>query len=746
MELSANGSHAREILELIAKATHDVIWDWNLETGEVWWNDNFKTVFGYQESEIGPGHTSREEHIHPADRERVLNSIYGAIENGLENWSARYRFRRKDGSYAYIYDRGYTIHQNGKAVRMTGAMHDVTKRVLLKRKRAEREKRMQLALDSTGLGTWVLDPATNIVKTDERARELFGITESDVFEFEGSELYVHEDDRERVLDAIQQTMDPLIQAEYDVTYRTINTKSVKIRWLHCLGRAYFNKEGIAYRFAGTVADITEEKRKEAALKYAETRYQAAFDNALLGITITDLQGYFISVNDAYCKITGYSAYELYKMNFTAIAYPDDIPANERLLKKLQQDPVSSFDVTQRCIRKGGEIIWIRMSLSSVKDETGRPESLIFVCQNITAEVDTKEEQQRLLQQMEVLTNVMPQMVWVASSEGERIFFNQRWYDYTGMNFEQSRGSGWRTAVHTEDRDPVLKAWTTSLITGQQYEMEYRLKSASGEYRWYLTRALPLYNEHGNIQEWMGTSTDINDYKELQRQKDEFLGIASHELKTPVTSIKGYAQYLVRMFHRKGASREAEFLNKLDMQVDRMSHLIGDLLDVTKINSGKLQFREDFVDLNFIVREVAEELRHLSHGHKIIMDINSPKFMYCDKYRIGQVVTNLLTNAIKYSPDADSILIKTWSDEENVFFSVRDYGIGIASENKERIFEQFYRVNYQKQYNFSGLGLGLYISSEIIKRSGGKIWVESAGNTGSLFCFSIPFDHREHTRV
>jgi PAS domain S-box-containing protein len=229
----------------------------------------------------------------------------------------------------------------------------------------------------------------------------------------------------------------------------------------------------------------------------------------------------------------------------------------------------------------------------------------------------------------------------------------------------------------------------------------------------------------------------NRIEELSKQKDEFIGIASHELKTPVTSIKAYTQLLQHRFQKNEDSKSAEMLGKMNYQLDKLTSLIGDLLDVTKIEGGKLQFNERFFDFNELVDEIVEEMQRTSTSHTLVKKLAPTKSIYGDRDRIGQVITNFLTNAIKYSPTADKVIIKSIIDKENITLCVQDFGVGISKDDQEKVFGRFYRVSGDKQETYPGLGLGLYITAEIIKRQNGKIWVESEKGTGSTFCFSLP---------
>jgi len=254
--------------------------------------------------------------------------------------------------------------------------------------------------------------------------------------------------------------------------------------------------------------------------------------------------------------------------------------------------------------------------------------------------------------------------------------------------------------------------------------------------WFNFTYKPLRNAEGEVYAILHAAMDVSKQVQLQQQKDEFLGIASHELKTPVTSIKAYAQVLEKMIRNEGDEKKAGMVRKMDLQLNRLTGLIGDLLDVTKIQSGKMTFNPIKFDFDLAVGEIVEEMQHITTKHHIKADLNSDSLVYFDRERIGQVITNFLSNAIKYSTDAHQIDVNTYLQQNEVVLSVRDYGIGISKELQHLVFDQFYRVGGSLQHTYPGLGLGLYISSEIIKNEGGRIWVESEEGEGSTFCFAL----------
>lgn len=338
-----------------------------------------------------------------------------------------------------------------------------------------------------------------------------------------------------------------------------------------------------------------------------------------------------------------------------------------------------------------------------------------------------------------LADNIPNLAWMARADGYIFWYNSRWYEYTGLSEKESIGWGWKKAHDPKVLPIVQKKWKYSLQTSEPFEMVFPLKERNGNFQPFLTRIVPIKDNKGKVLQWFGTNTDITKQIELERQKDEFLGIASHELKTPVTSIKAYGQVLLTVFQRNGDTKAVEKIQKMDAQVNKLTSLIGDLLDVTKIHSSRLEFHEDYFDFNELMHEVVDEMQLTTEKQQLIKKFDTSRTLYGDRDRIGQVLTNLISNAIKYSVYEKKIIISTKVTVKTISVSVQDFGVGIPKEKQEKVFEQFFRVSGPKHATVPGLGLGLYISSEIIKRQGGRIWVESQEGKGSTFYFALPIE-------
>ncbi len=256
---------------------------------------------------------------------------------------------------------------------------------------------------------------------------------------------------------------------------------------------------------------------------------------------------------------------------------------------------------------------------------------------------------------------------------------------------------------------------------------------------------PVKDSSGKIIGAAKIARDITQQKEIEQRKDDFISMASHELKTPVTSIKGFTQLLVRRFQRLGDEESLRFLSRMDTQLNKLTKLIGDLLDLSKIQAGRLEYREEPFELDQLVEEVIENVQGTTSTHALVHDVSAPEQhvrVLGDRDRVGQIFINLLTNAIKYSPKADRVLIQVTQEGDNAVVRVQDFGIGIAPDYHEHIFDRFYQINEPDVKTYPGLGIGLYISKEIVEQHHGHIKVSSKKGEGTTFAVFLPLFHEE----
>lgn len=378
-------------------------------------------------------------------------------------------------------------------------------------------------------------------------------------------------------------------------------------------------------------------------------------------------------------------------------------------------------------------------LSATVDELSESQQKL---QNLNNELESRvESRTRELTESEsrfrVMMETMSQIAWTSNIEGEVTFFNKHWYDFTGLTEDQSIGWGWAAAIHPDDLPYASGRYKSILESKTEGEFETRKKAASGSYRWHLVRMQPVIDSAGNVKLWVGTATDIHELKNLQQQKDDFISIAGHELKTPITSLKVSLQLLNRLKDAPTTPTVPKLIAQANKSLGRVNVLVEDLLNVSKLNQGQLHLSKSYFTVNDVVNDCCQHVR-LEGIYSIVTDGDLKLKAYGDPERIEQVVVNFVNNAIKYAPESKEIKVNISKEDRMAKVSVSDKGPGIPSEKVPHLFERYYRVDGHGA-QFSGLGLGLYISSEIIKRHGGQIGVDTQLGKGSTFWFTIPLE-------
>ncbi|MBC7400435.1 MAG: PAS domain S-box protein [Mucilaginibacter sp.] len=678
----------------------------------------------------------------PADT--AANAV-GATESIIQTgkWEGERYYRHfKTGESIPIYLNAFRVDDpvTGKPIAMASVARDLRPE---KAARNEQDRLLKL-IDNTSDFISLSDLDYNITYVNAAGRKMMGIEKHEDAFRPGSDYVLPVDVKKTK--AIYATLEKTGKWSGEINYRHFKTgETIPVSAISLM--IYDQLTGAPLGRASIVKDMRREIADKKALTDSEHLLQNITTAAPISLWMSDAEGSITYANQTWMDWTGMAYEDVMGAGWlNAIVAEDRKKAADKFMADLAAR--CAYEVNFRILNKEGDVRWCIATGNPQYRSDGSFAGYIGACTDITEQTLAKqqvhiknEELNDQIKQFEFVTGFMPVQLWTATIDGELDYINQRTLDFFGTERKNIVGPEWILHVHPEDRDACIAAWTHSLQTGELYQFEFRLRDKEGNYKWHLARALPFIID-GKIIKWFGTNTDIDEQKILQRQKDDFLGIASHELKTPVTSIKAYAQVLGAMLTKEGETKKAEMVLRMDAQVNRLTNLIGDLLDVTKINSGKLQFNKTWFDFNKAISETVEDLQHTTNKHKLIKEFTETGKIFSDKDRISQVITNLITNAIKYSPYADQIIIKTAMHDGQVIVSVKDFGIGIPADKAEMVFEQFNRVSGDKQHTFPGLGLGLYISSEIVKREGGKMWVNSVEGKGSDFCFSLPVNNQQ----
>lgn len=488
----------------------------------------------------------------------------------------------------------------------------------------------------------------------------------------------------------------------------------------------------------TFEDITRYRKAEQTLIQTQEQLKLALEGGSVGTWLWNIKTNEVMGSLEQSTIFGLEGKPFFKTldEWRNALHPEDAEQVMMEFKRSIKEKMP-VDIEFRIIWPDQSIHWVLSKANPYYDSYGKPDKIVGVNINITERRRAIEALAESEKRFHTMSDNAPVMIWMTDVHGQCTFLNKTWLLFTGRPLEKECGTGWHQGIHPEDSEKFFETYNEALKAQAEFKIDYRLKRHDGDYRWIMNHGVPRFVSDESFIGYIGTCIDINDRIDLERQKDDFMGIASHELKTPVTSIKAYAQILQEKFRKANDLNSAGLMGKLDNQIDKLTDLINTLLDVARVQTGQMDFDEENIAVNQFIQEISEEAQQTFPDIEITLDLQATGTVFADRARIAQVFNNLISNAYKYSPKNHKIIISTEHRDGQFIFGVQDFGVGIPKDMQDQIFQRFFRIAESAGNRIAGLGLGLYISFQIVKQQGGKIWLESEPGKGAKFSFSLP---------
>ncbi|SAK52965.1 PAS/PAC sensor hybrid histidine kinase [Caballeronia calidae] len=682
--------------------------------------------------------------LHPDDRPAMQARWQHSLATG-EPYETEFRLRHRSGEYRWRLGRALPVrNEDGEIVRWMGTSTDIHERIVMQATLRDTQSRLEAALTAAEIGTWTWDIPADHVRADRNLAAMFGIAE-EVADAAPMAAYfdaVHPDDRGAVRAGIDRSLST--GEPYHAQFR-IREAGGAIRFMQARGTVATDADGKPQRMSGAVIDVTRQRMAEEARRISESKFRTIVESNVIGIIRYRFDGTVVEANDAFLHMLGYSRehFELHGLSWRALTPPEWGEADRRARASLEttgrMEPME-----KEYFHRDGSRVPVYMGAANF--EGSRDEGIAYLL-----DIGKVKQSEAALRSSELtfrtLAENIPQLAWMADSDGFIFWYNNRWFEYTGTTLEEMRGWGWKKVHHPDYVERVVERYRKQIVEDQCiWEDTFPLRGADGQYRWFLSRAMPIRDQQGRVMRWLGTNTDVTLQREAEeelqqanRRKDDFLAMLAHELRNPLAPISTAAQLL------KMGERNAENIRRsseiIDRQVKHMTDLVNDLMDVSRVTRGLVSIEKEEVSVAFVVNSAIEQARPLIEAHRqeLVLDQGDGDVIVLgDRSRLIQVLTNLLNNAAKYTQQGGRITLTVRVRGAQIDISVADNGIGIDATLLPHVFELFSQAERTPDRGEGGLGLGLALVKSIVVLHNGHIAASSAGRgMGSTFSVSLP---------
>ncbi len=455
---------------------------------------------------------------------------------------------------------------------------------------------------------------------------------------------------------------------------------------------------------------------------------------------TDTEGIISSWNTGAEQVLGYNEQEIIGKDIAILFTEEDVKNRQPQVERENALRQGRGQDERQHVKRDGSLFWASGLMFPLVDEQQQLRGFTKILRDMS---EQKLVQQRLADAQaytESIVETIREPLLVLGKDLSVISANRSFYRTFQVSPQETLHHYVYKLSDGQWNIPELRILLEDILPNDSSFEDYRVEHTFPEMgeRIMLLNARKLYREANHTEMILLAFTDVTERIQLERLKESFLRIASHELKTPITSVKGYVQLLLRSFRKQGNDEPAvNMLTKAERQLDRLTGLVNDLLDLSRLQTGKFTIHEETFDLTQLVQEVVGDVQTTTTSHRLAFENAEPILAYGDRDRIEQVLVNLMINAIKYSPQADKVLIWLMKNASSVVVNVQDLGQGIDAAHLQKVFDQFYQVETTSPEAKTGLGLGLYISNEIVKAHNGQMNVQSIVGQGSTFSFTLP---------
>ncbi|WP_052731031.1 PAS domain S-box protein [Spirosoma radiotolerans] len=519
------------------------------------------------------------------------------------------------------------------------------------------------------------------------------------------------------------------------------------RWFVVSASPLKDKAGEVVKMYGAATDIHESKLAQEALQESEKRLRLAIEATELATWEWHLDTNQVYWNEQHFRLFGMAPQPnpISTDEFMRHVHPrEQVRVSQLLERAIAERGV--YDTEFCAVREDGTQRWISSYGRITEERDGQPIRM----SGVMFDVDERRRVQDALlaseQRFRTLSDAAPALIWQNDEQGNNQFINQRFIEFVGLSPQQIEGVGWHSIIHPDDQQDYIADYLSAVREQRGWRNTNRLRRADGEWRWFENYAQPLYEPNGQFAGHVGASVDITQHQQQQdallkadQRKDEFLAMLAHELRNPMSTLRSGLQILELTTGEDDISRST--VTMMNRQTDHLVRMVDDLLDVSRISRDKIELKRERVNLVDLVHQAADSMRPLyqEQGKRLQVELpQAPVYLEGDATRLTQVVTNLLTNGLRYTGEQGQVWLSLTSNYKEAILQVRDNGIGLVKDQLSAIFELFVQVDNSIARSKGGLGLGLTLVKRLVEMHGGRVEAQSGGlGKGSLFTVHLP---------
>lgn len=677
--------------------------------------------------------------VHPADRTR-LAEMHSRLSSGeLTSGDIEYRWQFSWGMYRTFHESRSVLHDSrGHPIALLSITRDVSDERKLESERREAHERLKLAQQAAGIGTFDYDLRTGALRWDDRMRAIWGYGPDDTINMERLRAGIHPEDRVLQEQAMQRALDPegdrSCVAEYRLSTEAGATGTNE-RWVHATGKAIF-EDGRPVRVVGTTVDISERKCAEQSRAESEARYRALFAQYPFALGLSLLDGTMVDCNEAFLSLFGFARAEVVGRNVEDLAIGEAHSHSQILAELSERGSIREIHCARRT-KAGAEL---RVSISADVLTIGSCPHILTTIRDVTAEREREEALRLAHERLAAALDASPMVLM-----NQDLDLRYTWIHNPALGYRPEE------VAQTFDHDLFERPEDAARLTAiKRRVLETQLPAREevqiqhhGSMLWYDLSVRPRYEE-GRLVGILATAHDISARKHselaLERadsRRREFLAVLAHELRNPLAPMLDSLRLLEAA--ESGSKTERKARDVLQRQATQLSRLVDDLGDITRIDRGKLPLARVLLDARACVRHCCDDQAHVFEQRGLRLNFESargePVWVSADPSRLQQMVGNLLSNALKFTPRGGRVDVRLAESSSTVEIRVRDNGKGVDSRELDRIFRPF---TQSERTTEGGLGIGLALVRELAAQHGGSVWAKSAGlNQGTEVSIVLP---------